>query len=63
MQGIDDEESQQIAGEAYRQLTMACLVIDMARGTRSRRGFAGRGARFYVDPRSKTWMFLKYGVL
>jgi hypothetical protein len=35
-------------------------VIDLACGTRSRRGFSGKGVRFYVDSYKKGGMILKY---
>lgn len=60
IQGPDDEEIQRAAREIYTQSTGTCIVIDLACGTASRRGFAGRGARFYVDTCNKREMTLEY---
>lgn len=58
--GPDDKEIQRAARDTYAQSTMTCVVIDLACGTASRRGFAGRGARFYVDTCNEREMTLKY---
>jgi hypothetical protein len=60
IQESNDEEIQRIADEIYGPSTGTCIVIDLACGTLSRRGFAGRGARLYVDSCNKRGMTLKY---
>ncbi|KAI9772984.1 MAG: hypothetical protein M1840_008866 [Geoglossum simile] len=60
IRGPDDEETQRVADEIYGQSTGTCIVIDLTCGTCSRRGFAGRGARFYVDSYNQREMTLNY---
>lgn len=60
IQGPDDEEIRRATRGIYAQSTGTCIVIDLACGTASRRGFAGRGARFYIDSCNTRDMTLKY---
>ncbi|KAH0556008.1 hypothetical protein GP486_006049 [Trichoglossum hirsutum] len=59
-QGPDDNEIQSPVGEIHGQSMGTCIVIDLACGTPSVRGFAGRGARFYVDSHNQGDMTLRY---
>jgi hypothetical protein len=60
IEGPDDETNRRIACQTYGQFQGMCVVIDLACGTRSRRGFAGKGVRFYVDSYKEKGMILKY---
>jgi hypothetical protein len=59
-QGPDDEGIQRAAREIYNKSKGTCIVIDLACGTSSRRGFAGRGARFYINSCEGREMTLKF---
>lgn len=56
----DDEAFLRVARQIYGQSQGTCIVIDLTCGTRSRRGFAGRGVRFYVDSYEGRGAILKY---
>jgi hypothetical protein len=58
--GPDEEENQRIARGIYGQSEGACIVIDLACGTLSHQGFAGRGARFYSDTCGQRVITLMY---
>jgi hypothetical protein len=55
-----NEEIQNTARRIYNKSKGTCIVIDLACGTLSRRGFAGRGARFYINSCKDGEMTLQY---
>jgi hypothetical protein len=59
IEGSEDEDVRHVARQVYEQSQRNCIIIDMAYGTRSRRGFAGKGVRFSIDS-FKRGMVLKY---
>jgi hypothetical protein len=60
IEGLDSEAVRRVARQIHGESQRICIVIDLACGTRSRRGFAGKGVRFYVDSYKKKGMILKY---
>lgn len=59
VEGSDDEAIRRVARQIYGQSQGTCIVIDTACGTRSRRGFAGKGVRCSMDS-YKRGKVLKY---